>query len=207
MLSFFKSKNRKPTKKGKAFYERENLIQTIDELIEILSMLDFEDNIKGKVPILFQGKEFNTINKNTLEEFFGEESFLLNPDNSVSGHEVFYYRRSSEHLKFLIQIHFIDDQFFLAGTKIYSDALLSNNDKQKVIKNITDKYHPDADAGMQEFNIMDPDGNILWSKDDIFYHINYLYNSAYCQQLKKQYWGLGKPKDGQEIKNTLDDLI
>ncbi len=207
MLSFFKSSKKKNTQKGKAFYERENLVQTIEELNEILSMLDSDDNINGKDPLLFQGKEFNTINKNILEEYFGEESFILNPDNNISEHEVYYYRITSEHLKFLIQIHFIDNQFFLAGTKVYSDSLLSNNDKQRVIKNITNKYYPEADSNLTEFNIVDPEGNILWTKDDIFYHINYLYNNSTCQQLKKQYFGLGKPQSGQEIKNTLDSLI
>lgn len=208
MLSFFKSNKKKTITKGRAFYERESLIQTIDEIIDILSHLDTKKNtIKSKHPIQFQNKALDSIIEKELEKDFGEESFILHPNNDIEGHVVYYYRIRSEYLRFLIQLHFIDGEFFLASTKVYADVLLSKKDKQSVLSNIYNKYCPQIECSDSEIEIVDPEGNILWTKDDVFFHINYLHNNKCCKKLLKQYLGLGKPKPGQEIKNTLDDLI
>lgn len=207
MLSFFKSNKKKTVKKGLAFYERESIVQTIDELIEVLSLLDSNCEINSKIPIQFQNKSLSSINKKTLDEDFGEESFILHPENNIDGHEVYFYRITSEHLRFLIQIHFINDNFFLASTKVYSDALLSQNDKNNVIAKINSKYCPNIVFDNPIIEVKDLDGNILWTKDDVFFYINYLHNTSICSTLKERYYGIGKPISGQEIKNTLDDLI
>lgn len=207
MLSFFKSSKKKSVRKGKAFYDRENLIQTIDELYVILSLLKSDDSIVTKEPILFQGKELSSINIKNLGELFGDESYILTPENGISDHKVYYYRIKSEHLKFLVQLHFIKNEFFLAGTKVYSDNLLTDNDKLKVIEKIRAKYCPELHSSIYEFKIRDKEGNTLWTQEDVFFHINCLYNNSTCQQLKEQYSGHVKPKPGQEIKNTLDNII
>jgi len=207
MLSFFKSKKNKAPKKGRTFYERENLIQTIEELKDCLDHIGSEKLTKSNANFLFQGKELDAITEKNLENDFGEESFLLHPDNNVTGHKVYYYRITSGHLRFLIQMHFIDDGFFFASTKVYSDSLLSTNDKQRVIKRIIDKYYPAANENTFHFNIEDPNGNILFTKDDVYYYINYLANNSVTKNIKKQYSSYSAPKTGQEIIDTLDNLI
>jgi hypothetical protein len=107
----------------------------------------------------------------------------------------------------LIQIHFIDGQFFFAGTKVYSDALLSSTDKQRILKQIITKYYPDADEQTFVFDIEDPKGNILFTRDDVYYYIQYLANNSTSQNLKKHYAGYEGPVPAQEIKDTLDRLI
>jgi len=207
MLSFFKSSKKKIPKKGKAFYERENLIQTIKELNNCLDHLEFSGTTKTSSNILFQGVALDAIVEKNLENDFGEESFCCEPDGEISDHKIYYYRISSQHLRFLIQIHFIDGQFFFAGTKIYSDALLSSTDKQRVLKQIITKYYPDADEQTFEFDIEDPKGNILFTRDDVYYYIQYLANNSTSQNLKKQYSGYKGPKPSEEIKDTLYRLI
>ena len=207
MLSFFKSSKNKVPKKGQSFYDRENLIQTIDELNSVLSHLNSSKTTKSKVNLLFQNKELDTITEDKLEDEFGKESFLLEPINSIPQHKIYYYRITSEHLRFLIQIHFIDGLFFFAGTKVYSENLLLSNDKQNVIKRISDKYCPDADENTINFNIEDPNGNILFTHDDMYYNLKYLANNEVSRKLKKQYSGYVKPQSGAEIKDTLDNLI
>ena len=207
MLSFFKSNKKKTPKKGRAFYERENLIQTIDELKILLNLLDSDKPTKSDANFLFQGKELDTISEKNLDKDFGEESFLLEPDNNVVDHIVYYYRITSGHLRFLIQIHFIKSEFFLASTKVYSDSLLSKNDKQKVVSRIVSKYSPEADEDTLEFNIKDPIGNILYTKDDVYYYINYLANNSVTKELKRKYADYLAPSPVNEIKDTLDNLI
>lgn len=206
MSSIFRSSKKKTHQKGRAFYDRENLIQTIDELIDILSVSDNKNVEKTETDILFHGMKLGNINLKTLSKDMGEESYKLKPENNIDGHEVHFFRMKSEHLKFLIQVHFINSEFFLAGTKVYSDALLSDNDKQRIVKQISDKYQQET-GDSAEFVFGDPHGNILWTKDDVFFHINYLRCSDICDELKRRYYGLGKPKPGQNIKNTLDNII
>ncbi len=207
MLSFFKSSKKKTHKKGQSFYDRENLIQTIDELNIVLGHLGSSTTTKSNSNLLFQNKELDTITKDNLKDYFGEESFLLEHTNLVANHNVYYYRITSEHLRFLIQIHFIDNKFFFAGTKVYSDSILSNNDKQKVIKRITNKYYPEADENLIDFDIEDPKGNILFTHDNVYYYIKYLANNELSRELKNQFSGYVKPKSGDHIKDTLDTLI
>ncbi len=203
----FKSTKKKTPKKGQSFYHRENLIQTIEELNSVLSHLDSSKTTKTKADIIFKGFELDSIFEENLENDFGEESFLLEPDSGITGHKIYFYRISSEHFRFLIQLHFIDDNFFLASNKVYSESLMSDSDKTKVIQQITKKYYPEADSKVKEFDLEDPKGNILFTHDDIYYYIKYIPNNAINQKLKKQYSGFTKPEAGLEIKETLDDLI
>ena len=207
MLSFFKSKKAKTPKKGGSFYHRENLIQTIEELNNMLNQPSSSDITKAESNILFQGFELDSIVKKNLENDFGEESFLLEPDSGIEGHEVYFYRIVSDYFRFLIQIHFVDDKFFFSATKVYSESLLSTIDKKKVIKQIASKYNPTADDETINFNIIDPSGNMLFTHDDVYYHIKYLPNNQINKDLKKQYGNFKKTDPGQEIKETLDRLI
>ncbi len=208
MLSFFKKKHKKkPHKKGHSFYDRENLIQTIEELNHVLSYLGSSDCTKTNSEILFQGKQLDSINKKDLEKKFGEESFILEANNIFPNHEVYYYRITSEHLKFLIQLHFVKDQFFFAATKVYAETLMSKKDIQNVIGHIKNKYYPEATEDTMNFSIEDPKGNVLFTRDDIYYYIKYLPNNITNQELQKQFLGYSKPSSVKSLKNTLDDLI
>ncbi len=207
MLSFFRSKKNKTPKKGGSFYHRENLIQTIEELNTVLSQLDSTDSIKTEKNLVFQGLELDTIVTKNLENDFGEESFLLDAESGIENHTVYFYRIVSDYFRFLLQIHFVDDQFFFAATKVYAETLLSAADKKKVIMQIANKYYPDADSEIINFNIRDPKGNILSTHDDVYYHIKYLPNNNTSRTLKKKFESFKKVDSGQVIKETLDRLI
>ena len=207
MFSFFKQSKKKTSQKGSSFYHRENLIQTIEELNDLLNRLNANDANESKANILFQGNELDSISEKNLENDFGEESFILEPDSEILNHIVYYYRIVSGNLRFLIQVHFIDNQFMFASNKVYSDALLSISDKQKVVKQITSKYFPEADKETIMFNLKDAKGNVLFTHDHVYYYINYLPNNAINQKLTKQYEGYKKVDAAQEVKDTLDRLI
>jgi len=207
MLSFFKSKKNKAPKKGGSFYHRENLIQTIEELNNMLNQPNSSDITLSNSNILFQGFELDSIVEKNLEDDFGEESFILEPDSNIEDHVVYFYRIVSDYFRFLIQIHFIGDKFFFSATKVYAESLLSLTDKRKVIKQIASKYHPTANDETINFNIKDPLGNMLFTHDDVYYHIKYLPNNQMNKDLKKQYQGFKKADPGEEIKETLNRLI
>lgn len=215
MLSFFKKSKKNPEapppkkvhKKGQSFYDRENIIQTIDELNNVLGRLGSSDLSKSNTEILFQGKNLDSIVKKNLEDDFGVESFLLEPTSDIPTHEVHYYRITSEHLKFLTQLHFYEDQFFFAATKVYAETLMNEEDMQNVIDRIKAKYYPEAKEGTVNFNIEDPKGNVLFTHDDMYYYIKYIPNNSINKRLKNQFSGYVKPSSGKEVKDTLDNLI
>ncbi len=84
---------------------------------------------------------------------------------------------------------------------------LSDSDKEKIANRIKNKYFPDADGEIIEFDIIDNHGNILYSRDDVYYIIRYLANNLTSQKLKEQYEGYKRPVPGQENKDKLDSLI
>lgn len=207
MLSFFKSKKNKTPKRGTAFFHRENLIQTIEELNSVLSKLNSSDSTKTGKNITFQGLELDTITKKNLKKDFGDEAFILDPQSGIENHKIYYYRIVSDYFRFLLQIHFINDKFFFAATKIYAETILSEADKKKIIMQITNKYYPDADNEIINFNLEDSKGNILCTHDDVFYHIKYLPNNIINRTLKKKYESYKKVNSNEVKKDTLDRLI
>ena len=207
MHSLFRSKKTKTKRKSESFYHRENLIQTEFELSKVLGYLDSAGAIKSKSDILFRGIELGSIDKKIMERELGKEFFLLKPDSNISGHEICFYHISFEGLRFLAQLHFIDGQFFFAANKVYSDMFLSDSDKDKIVSRIKNKYCPDADREMIEFELIDDHGNILSSNDNVYYFIRYLANNNTSQKLKAKYEGYERPVAEQENKNQLDSLI
>ena len=206
MLSFFKSSKTKIPKKGKSFYDRENLIQTVKELCNVIDRVDNSKITKTNSNILFQNIELDAITEKNLRKDFGQEAYCLEPDSGISNHRVYYYRLAFKDLRLLLQLHFFEDQFFFAATKVYSDALLTNADKQKVLNQIISTYHPNIDNHSFDLDIMDPAGNILFTQDNVFYYMKYLANNTTCQKLKKQYTGSKNLKSAKN-KDTLDKLI
>lgn len=208
MKSVFKLfKKKGSSRKGHSFYVRENLIQTIDELNLIMQNLDTEDAIETSSKIVFQNKELDSINFKNLVYDFGKESYILEPKTYLEGHKIYFYRVTSGHLKFLMQIHFINEDFFFAGTKVYAESYLSKNDLYKVTHRIIEKYCPSIDKSIIDFKIKDTIGNVMFTHQDIYYYIKYLANNGTSKKLKNQYSGYRRSTGGEEIKETLDSLI
>ena len=205
MHSFFSSTKKK--QKGESYYHRENLIQTEYELCKVLDHLESTTATKTSLKILFQSRELDSIIKKNMAKDFGKESFLLKPNSNISGHEIYFYHITSDSLRFLVQLHFVDDLFFFADNKLYSDMFLSDSDREKIVNRIKNKYCKDADNEIIEFEVIDAVGNILYSRDDVYYFIKYLANNPTSQKLKKQYKCYVRPGQGQKTNDKLDGLI
>ena len=208
MFSFFKSSKKKTPKKGASFYSRENLVQTAEELSKLSNHLDSKESTITDTNIVFQGFNLDEINEKTLEKNFGEEAYILNHECELPNHKVYYYRIESTSFRFLVQIHFSDGKFFFAGTKVYADSLLSEKQKLTVTQQIARKYLSDPNSKENEFNITDKNGNVLYTKDDVFYYLKYVPNNELTRKIKKQYGGYLKPDlIKKEAKDALDRFI
>lgn len=183
MFSFFRKSKKKPQTKNSTYYYRENQIQVKEDLKLIF---DKKGSSFTKNDILFQGLKLNEINVAQLEKQFGEESFLLDHDDVIPGHKVFFYKKFVEKFTLLIQLHFINDIFISATTKVSAEALISDKDKEIIchllLKNYPDIPTPETDY---EYDFSDQQGNIIYSKDLIYLHIHYIAGNPIVDKLKK----------------------
>ncbi len=208
MLRIFKPKKKQNRNtRGKDYYHRENLIQTRDELSKILELLDSPNIINTSNNLVFHNKELTAITVNDLETDYGKESYILDPESGINGHEIYYYRIISGTFRFLLQLHFIDNKFFFAGTKIATENEMLQSDKKIIIDSVKKRYCIDEDCKDETFKIKDPQGNILTSHDNIFYYIKYLVNNEISRKLQSQYSQHGGNGLGEDLDSTLDGLI
>ncbi len=207
MLSIFRKKENKKPKKGSSFYLRENRIQTVDELKKYINLTDSEKLMVTDTLIEFNGLKLKEITLEAIKDLLGEEAFVLDTESQIEGRKVYFFRLTSEHLKFLLQLHFINDEFYMASTMVHGNSLLSENDKKKLTNRIITKYCPDADVDTLTFKIKDPEGNVLYTEDDVFYIINYIANNKLTKELKVKYKNYMPPTSEDSLKETLDELI
>ncbi len=200
MLSIFRKKENKKPKKGSSFYLRENRIQTVDELKKYINLTDSEKLMVTDTLIEFNGLKLKEITLEAIKDLLGEEAFVLDTESHIEGRKVYFFRLTSEHLKFLLQLHFIN-------TMVHGNSLLSENDKKKLTNRIITKYCPDADVDTLTFKIKDPEGNVLYTEDDVFYIINYIANNKLTKELKVKYKNYMPPTSEDSLKETLDELI
>ncbi len=206
-MSIFRKKENKKPKKGSSFYLRENRIQTVDELKKYINLTDSEKLMVTDTLIEFNGLKLKEITLEAIKDLLGDEAFVLDTESQIEGRKVYFFRLTSEHLKFLLQLHFINDEFYMASTMVHGNSLLSENDKKKLTNRIITKYCPDADVDTLTFKIKDPEGNVLYTEDDVFYIINYIANNKLTKELKVKYKNYMPPTSEDSLKETLDELI
>ena len=208
MLSFFKpSKKNLHKKKGNSFYHRENIILTIDDLNNILKHFDSESLVPTNRKIQILGNDIDSINLKSIKTFFNEESYILEEPNFIDNHNIYYYRNTSQQFKFLTQLHFCGKEFFLGATKVYADHIFSEKEKKDLLKSITNKYCPDKNCDKKEVDIIDNDGNLLSTYDDIYFYIRYVPNTDTIKKLKMKFRGYVKQDPRNKMKEELDRLI
>lgn len=208
MLSFFKSSKKRTQKKGGSFYHRENIILTTEELEKLFDQYNSESIVKTNTQIQIQGNNLDNITTKNIKTLFGEESFITEEnDDFIDNHSIYFYRYTSQQLRFLTQIHFSNNEFFLAATKVYADHILSDKEKQDVFNRLKNKYCPDNKNIKKEFNIEDKLGNLLSTYDDMYFYIRYIPNNKTIFSIKNHLKEFSKKDTEMNADNELDKLI
>ncbi len=208
MLRIFKNKKKtSSSKRGIDYYNRENQIQTIGELSTVLSKLNSQFQSNTETKLVFHNKELSSITKSKLQDDFGKHSCVLNPESGINGHEIYFYRIVSGDFRFLQQLHFIDNDFFFAATKISTEAAMTEKEKKIIVDSIKKKYFPNEDCKNENYEIKDPLGNILLTYDNIFYYLKYVVNNDISKKLLAQYGNGNKYKLGEDIDSAIDNMI
>ncbi|MBU3926692.1 MAG: hypothetical protein KKB74_02720 [Bacteroidetes bacterium] len=183
MFSFFSKLKKKPLQKNSAFYYRENQIQNVDDLKTVFNK---KATVITNHPILYQGLNLDKILAAEREKQFAEESFMIDHNEVIPGHLIFFYKKSVEKYTLVMQLHFINDTFFFANTKVGSESLVSDKEKQKISNQLLHHY-PDVIVPNNtfEYEFKDTQGNIISTKDHIYLYISYYANSSAVDKLRK----------------------
>ena len=183
MFSFFSKFKKKPLQKNSAFYYRENQIQNVDDLKTVFNK---KASVITNHPILYQGLTLDKILAVEREKQFAEESFMLDHNEVIPGHFIYFYKKSVEKYSLLMQLHFINETFIYANTKVGSESLVSDKDKQKISNQLLQHY-PDVVVSNNtlEYEFMDIQGNIISTRDHMYLFINYYPNTTAVDKLRK----------------------
>lgn len=191
----FKKKNPVGSSKSSSYYIRENVFEEIRDLKRILKMGLEPPFSLTKKEITFHGVPLFTTTKQVIKKKFGSPSYVLDNSDLIEGHKVIFYKDSVDTYKFLIQYHFIDDKFFFASNKVSSIRILSEKDKERVIKRIKVKYFGDEAEDLKGLlvKVKDPNNSVLFTLDDVYYHLNYLLDNKTTNSLFEKYMDYEKP--------------
>lgn len=214
-MSLFSRSNKKKvassSSKNATYYKRENLIEDVEDLKKILNPLPKHKVQKSKREISFNTFPLRTLTYNTIQKDAGNPVFVLKNSDNIDKHEVVFYKDGVDYYKFLIQYHFINDQFFFASNKISSMGILSPSDKTKIVGQINLKYLGlSADEASQDLviKVADENNSIITTIDDVYFHVNYLAGNETTNKLIQKYSGQTIEKNQTSgFSETLDKYI
>lgn len=210
MLSFFKSQKNSPQNTLKsAFYIREGLIHNISDLNKLLVPEQIDGTLVTNTESEINFKNFSLIGLTEKQIIAQMNQPIFINDNSVvlNGHKILFYKLDVDHYSFLVQFHFIDNQFFFVSNKVMSTGVLSNKEKSKVVNQLKNKYLLNTAMEHDNFllNLTDKNGSMLNIIDDVNFYVNYLCECPTTNKLRKRYYESAKPETkDHNFEDTID---
>lgn len=192
MKSFFKRFKKKipgVSSKSSSYFERENLLEDVRDLKGVLETGFEPPFYSTEKEITFHGVPLKGTSPQVVKKKFGSPMYILDNSKNIDGHKVFFYKDSVNIYKFLIQYHFIDNEFFFASNKVSSMTVLTDEVKEKVLDRIKIKYFGENAKEIKglKVKLKDPNGSILYTVDDVYYNLNYLLDNKNTKKLIKKY--------------------
>ncbi len=212
LFSFGKSKINKTTSRNSAFYNRENHIVSMENLVETI-FYEPEENttLRESSKVLVFGKiPIHEITEDRLLDVMDKSDFTIDNNDNIPGHKIYFYRDTAGYYKFLFQFHFLNGKFFFLKNKISSSAsVVSAEDKTKVITQLTTKYQVDDRENLNSFliQITDSKGNIAYTTDSVYFYINYLRGGEFLKNLRDKYRDFEPEEKVDEFGESLDKYL
>lgn len=210
MLSFLKSQKNSPQNTLKsAFYIREGLIHNISDLNKLLVPEQIDGTLVTNTESEINFKKFSLIGLTEKQIIAQMNQPIFINDNSVvlNGHKILFYKLDVDHYSFLVQFHFIDNQFFFVSNKVMSTGILSNKEKSKVVNQLKNKYLLNTAMEHDNFllNLTDKNGSTLNIIDDVNFYVNYLCECPTTNKLRKRYYESAKTETkDHNFEDTID---
>ncbi len=172
MLSFFKNKNQKKNNtRSSSYYLRENLIKNLTDLKNVLLTSASQST---EYPLTFLGYPLESVNNNNITTKLELETYILDNQSLLPEYQVFFYKKRTGKFKLLFQVHHFDNKIVFISTKFETDSMLTESEKQKIIDQLLG-YYPDIkrESNNYNFSFSDKLGNKIFTRDDVFFYINY----------------------------------
>ena len=164
-VPFSKRRNRY-LQNRESFYEGRNYLSNYERLKSLVSGTA-TDQISTKKHIKFYGLDFGATLKEATNHL-GKPNYIGKKSSIISKHKTIYYRITISEVKCILQLHFLQDKFFLGLIEI---RRASEEFKREVTDLIRKKYSIDNDNWVGK--IVDDRMHKIELKDDIVPYIVY----------------------------------
>jgi len=171
--------------RGQSYYERENMVHTLDDLISIGDPVATQHYSTAET-IKFNSLILNEVDEKSIIKMFGKPKHIIQ-NEGLQNHKVLFYRHSAGEFIFLMQFHFLKNKFFLISNMISAQRSLSTSDKETFINRITNKYFPEMRLDFKsgfDIKISDKFKNFIKVVDGVNFRVNYINISSFKQLLQ-----------------------
>ncbi len=209
MAAIFRSSKHTPVKKvGASYYHRENLLLTVQDFNKLIGHLNGNSTLKTHKKLQIKGCNLNDINIKSIKSVFGEEDYKITEGlYFIENESIYYYKYRVKNFKYLMQLHFYNNIFFFGATKIYTDHIISDIEKREILECIAEKYCPDHKISSFEVDIVDSDGNLLSTYDDLNLYVRYIPDNPTVEDLINRHSEYVRPIKSGTKKGSLNDIF
>lgn len=178
MLSFFRTNKYSTETVNSAYYNRECIVHSAEDLSLILhpDQKEFTLVTDTDKELLIKNLPLIELNEQYIVASLKKPVYVLDNSKSIKGHKVLFYKEDVGFYRFLLQFHLIDDKFFFANNRVTSSGMLPETEKNKIIHQILNRYLIKTGEEYNDFQIMltDKNGSVLTTIDDVNFDVNYL---------------------------------
>ena len=206
-MGFLFSKKSK-TVRGFSYYDRENLVHNLKELISITdtkSTLQFTtaENIK------YKDLSLNEIDEKWVLNTFDKPDFTIKDFEALNNYRVLFYRHLVGKFNFLLQFHFYKDNFFFVSNNVTTAGPLNRPDKELFINRLASKYALDLKLDSQQdfdIKITDKINNFITINDSVSFRVSYINYATTSQQILNNPDFLEENPD-EDIETQIDEFF
>lgn len=166
MITSFSKKKSRYLQSRESFYESRNFLSTYSRVSSIVQDTSTNSLTTDKT-IKFYGLDFGVSIKKAMEHL-GKPNYVSKANTLLRKHKTIFYRISIAQVKCILQLHFVQDQFFLGLIEIRSTE---KEVKREVTQLIKQKYGIDQEQWTGA--IYDGDKHQIELKNDIVPYIVY----------------------------------
>jgi hypothetical protein len=213
MLGFFKKREPDSLTSKSSYYERECVVNTTTDLFLLLSDNKKNEFQPTEIPITVSNISLNGVDQKMVRKALDTPKYTFDNKENIEGHTVLFYKEEADIYRFLLQFHFIDDKLFFVANKIYTGMSLSHNNKVKIVKQLAKKYLNIDDFNVPEeygIFIKDKDNNKVFTRDGVYFFVNYVTGDEIIDKLWEKYSFLEKEiekKKDDAFKESLDKFL
>jgi len=189
--------------RGLSYYERENLVHTLQDLKSVCSPRGKNIYTTDKT-IMFNNLVLSEITEQILISVFGEVEYTLSTFEDIDNYNTIFYRHIVGGINYLMQFHFYEDTLLFVNNKISKSFVFNSADRKTIVKKIQEKYIPNIDINFSngfDLQISGANNNLLYINDSVDFSIIYINNSQVLKDL------LRKEKTDPDLDTTFEGII